>query len=147
MLQHIPHSALMRRPEITGESGVQRAFEFACAFFRISTKSLRASTLITASEPPFSSCFHSLVSMSTIYASRLCDEQHEASVLREPFCRILWLMSRLVGRLTVPIAISWSPKDWLHNILLTFQKRVCFSLSSSPGTLTRSLLVFNFHHC
>lgn len=124
MLRHTSHFALMQRPEINGESGMLRAFEFACTLFKIPTKSLRASVLISTAEPPFSSCFHSLVSMSMVYARRLCDEQHEASALREAFCRILGLISRLVGRLTEPIVISWSPKDWLHVILSTFQKTV-----------------------
>lgn len=127
MLQQIPKSGLIRRPEVDGTFGTSRCpFEFACAFYKITTKSL-ITTNLTLSTTPFASCFNTLVLMSILYAEQLCDEKVHGSVLREPFCRTLALINRLIAQLTAPIDVSWNPDVWLNRLLSTFQSKVRIS--------------------
>jgi len=127
MLQQIPKSGLMRRPETDGTLGIgQCPFEFACAFYKITTKSL-ITTDLTMSTTPFASCFNTLVFMSILYAEQLCDEKVHGSVLREPFCRTLALINRFVAQLTAPIDVSWNPDTWLNQLLSTLQSEVRIS--------------------
>jgi hypothetical protein len=125
MLQHTSHSGLMQRPDVTDHGIHQKPFHLACEYYKLSPTADGMSA--EESSTPFASCFQSLVSLVLVYASCLRDPRQDGSVFREPFCRILAIMARLVGRLDAVLDVndSWNPKHWLDGLLSTFHSTVC----------------------
>lgn len=140
MLQHVPETSLLQRPEFTvpNESHSQRPFEFACTFFKIADKSISAIATSETSAMPFSACFHSVVALSLSYNSCLIKEPQHAAILRESLCRVLTVIERLVARLIAPMNIAWNPKEWLSSLLASLEYKVCtsffFSMYLTPPT-------------
>jgi hypothetical protein len=118
----------MRRPN--DGTRLQQPINFACTFYKLSPPELGLSIEGSLMPPtPFAACFQSLVSLSSIYARSIRSSQRDGSVFREPFCRILTMMGRLVGRLDAELDanVSWDPKSWLDDVLSTFHSAVCES--------------------
>jgi hypothetical protein len=119
----------MRRPNvIDGDTTLQKPFHFACGFYQVSpTESGSSAEESLMPSTPFASCFQSLVSLVSVYASCIRDPQQDGSVFREPFARILAITARLVGRLDTELDdnISWNPAHWLDDLLSTFHSTVC----------------------
>lgn len=128
MLQHTSHSSLMRRPDVADHATeLQKPFHFACGFYKLSPGAGFSAEESLMHSTPFASCFQSLVSLISVYANCLRDPQLDGSVFREPFCRILVITARLVGRLDAEpdINVSWNPNHWLGDLLSTFHSTVC----------------------
>ncbi|KAF8167553.1 Dopey, N-terminal-domain-containing protein [Crassisporium funariophilum] len=123
VLQYIPHTGLLQRPEITKnvDSDDQRPFDFACSFFKITHKPLQTTSSAHFTTIPFASCFQHLISLSTNSARCLVRHPQNGFILREVLSRSLTLVDRLVGRLVSPIALSWKPSQWLSDLLLGFE--------------------------
>jgi len=119
----------MRRPDVTDHGArLQKPFHFACGFYKLSpTESGFSAEEALTHWTPFASCFRSLISLSSVYAHCLRDSQLDGSVFREPFCRILVITARLVGRLDaeLDVNIPWNPKHWLDDLLSTLHSTVC----------------------
>ncbi|KAF9524082.1 Dopey, N-terminal-domain-containing protein [Crepidotus variabilis] len=117
LLDHIPHSALLRRPELNGIQGVMtlRPFDFACVFFKMSKQDISCEAKSLTS--PFASCFNSLISLVSTYASLLVSSTENSERLRVSMCSALSLIDRLVGRLSGPIDVAWEPSHWLPSVL------------------------------
>lgn len=126
MLQYTAHSGLMQRPNVAdNESRLQKPFHFACNFYKLSPTEFQLPTEAPSmTSTPFASCFQSLVSLSSVYSSRIRDPQRDGSVFREPFCRILAITARLVGQLVAELDVAWDPKHWLDDLLSTFDSTV-----------------------
>jgi hypothetical protein len=120
MLRHIPHIALMRRPELTGgiqaASKSQRPYLFACTFYGI-TPTVKAPSPNGSFNIPFASAFESLITLSIHFAQSLINGSGSPSFLREVFSQSLLLVDRLVGRLGSSIVVLWDPKKWLSVVL------------------------------
>ena len=126
IFQHMPHSGLLHRPEFTVEAETgHRAYEFACTFFKITPKLQDSHTATQPSTIPFASCFYHLISLSTTFASCLSEYPHDTPVLREVFSRTLSLLDRLTGGLNSQIVLTWEPRQWLHDMLLSIESEVC----------------------
>ncbi|GLB43530.1 putative dopey, N-terminal [Lyophyllum shimeji] len=120
MLRHIPHSALMQRPDLVGPvqatRATQRPYLFACSFYGIEPVTVPA-TSRTSFAVPFVSAFESLASVSLICAQALPSGSADITTLREVFSHTLVLIDRLVGRLGTSLTISWDPSGWLRAVL------------------------------
>ncbi|KAJ8084790.1 hypothetical protein PM082_003567 [Marasmius tenuissimus] len=120
MLRQIPHTALLRRPEVTTEiqeaSVSQRPYVFACTFYGIKPA-------VEAAEPtgsyliPFGSAFEALVDLSISLGQRFTESSSDLLALREVFSQLLLLVDRLVGRLNTSMTLSWEPRKWLTTVL------------------------------
>jgi len=123
----------------------QRPFDFACIFFKITTK-LPIPDTTQLSAIPFLSCFHSLTTLSVCYSDRLTQESRDDPVLRESYIHLLSLLDRLVARLNAPINVDWNPKTWLDKLLANLETEVAFL----PLSLTCALKfcpVSYIHRC
>ena len=117
----------MRRPNVTDHGTPQNPFHLACAFYNLSPPAVGLSAEESVMHSTsFVSCFQSIASLVSVYASCL-REQQDGSLFREPFCRILAITTRLVGRLdaVLDVNVSWNPKHWLDDLLSTFHSTVC----------------------
>lgn len=129
LLHCMSHTGLMRRPDGTDDgTGLQKPFKFACTFYKLPLSDLGLPVDESSmSSTPFASCFQSLVSLSSVYA-RCIRDREGGSVFRDPFCRILGMLGRLVERLDAVLTVSWDPKIWLDDLLSTFHSKVCEEL-------------------
>ncbi|KAF5384809.1 hypothetical protein D9615_001099 [Tricholomella constricta] len=121
MLRHIPHSALMQRPDLTGpieaKRTTQRPYLFACSFYGIDPIDIPP-TPGASFTVPFVSAFENLANLSIRCAQSLDGDSTDVVTLREVFSQTLLLIDRLVGRLGTTVTISWDPAKWLQVILL-----------------------------
>lgn len=120
LLQQIPASALLNRPELTAElqakSQSQGPYEFACTFYGIKKPE---STLVVESElgAPFASSFKSLVSCTLVLRQFFDKGSSSLPLLREEFCQSLALLQELTVRSSATVSIPWSPQEWLRETL------------------------------
>lgn len=117
MLQLIPSSSLLERPETTLDEKAEssRPFEFACAFFKISTNVVLDTSNSSSSVVPFVECFRSLILLSETYSSLLTTEPRT----REPHCRVLSLVNNLASRVTSPTTLIFDSPHWVEKTLIS----------------------------
>lgn len=128
LLRHIPHTALMQRPELTSEiqaaSAAQRPYVFACTFY--GAKPIPTIPAQKGSYSiPFASAFENIIRLSTSCAQSLL-KKGSPSRLREVFTQALLLIDRLVGRLGSSIEVLWNPTEWLSVVLKSLDHEVRF---------------------
>ncbi|KAG6877602.1 hypothetical protein C0993_005728 [Termitomyces sp. T159_Od127] len=120
MLQHIPHSALMQRPDMTGpieaKRTTQRPYLFACSFYGVDPINIPASTSDSFAVP-FVSAFESLTTITRCCAQALTTSSSDITVLREVFSLSLSLLNSISSRLTALVTLAWNPDEWLQAIL------------------------------
>ena len=133
MFQHMHHAGLLYCPEVAAEAGTgYRAYEFACALFKITPKHQNSHAINQISSIPFASCFYHLTSLSTTLAHNLCQypSDTDTSALREVLSRTLSLLDRLTGSLNSQIVLTWDPHSWLEVMLSSIECEVCaYSIS------------------
>jgi hypothetical protein len=134
ILQHVPLSALLKRPELT--EGAQAAtvsqspYGFACTFYGIKPTS-KLSIHKDSSSVPFASALGDVIGLSTSCGRSLLISTRPLA-LRGVFAQLLLLVGMLVdkleGKQDAPIEVSWNPIEWLSIVLNTFELKVCFLL-------------------
>ncbi|KNZ76347.1 Protein dopey [Termitomyces sp. J132] len=120
VLRHVPHSALMQRPNLTGpietKRTTQRPYLFACSFYGVDPIAIPES-LPNSFAVPFVSAFENLATITRRCAQKLITSCSDIVVLREVFSLSLLLLDRLSSRLTTSVTLRWNPDDWLQVIL------------------------------
>ncbi|KAG5643542.1 hypothetical protein DXG03_000683 [Asterophora parasitica] len=144
MLRHIPHSAIMQRPDLTGpieaKRTTQRPYLFACSFYGIDPVDIPP-TPGESFTVPFVSAFENLATLSLYCAQSLTSGSTGVVTLREVYSQTLVILDRLVGRLATPVTVSWDPDQWLQAVLLGIQHE-----SSNFTTVDRTVsLVVALH--
>ncbi|KAG5733413.1 Protein dopey, partial [Termitomyces sp. T112] len=120
VLRHVPHSALMQRPNLTGpietKRTTQRPYLFACSFYGVDPIAIPES-LSNSFAVPFVSAFENLATITRRCAQKLITSCSDIVVLREVFSLSLLLLDRLSSGLTTSVTLPWNPDDWLQVIL------------------------------
>ncbi|KAF7302659.1 Dopey-N domain-containing protein [Mycena chlorophos] len=128
ILQKMPPSALVQRPELTGDletaAQTQRPYIFAATFYGCKpvhvTQELQGPFNV-----PFASAFQNLVSLSTSCSRFLTEGCSTPAPLREVLAQSLLLMDRLATRLETSVTLTWKPEEWLSSVLATLENENC----------------------
>lgn len=148
MLRHIPHVALMQRPELNGEiqeaRKTQGPYLFACTFYGI-TPTFESPPATGSFTVPFASSFENLISLSITCAKCLTKGFGNAAILREVFSQSLLIVDRLVGRLGCTVALSWNPGKWLSVVLENLENGVSLQIIRWFVALIAGHLVRQFY--
>ncbi|KAG6874376.1 hypothetical protein C0995_015112 [Termitomyces sp. Mi166 len=142
MLRHIPHSALMQRPDLTGpieaKRTTQRPYLFACSFYGIDPI-VTSESLSNSFAVPFVSVFQNLATITRSCAQALTTYTSSSNivVLREVFSLSLSLLNRLSVRLATSVTLSWNPDDWLQVVLTGLEHEL-----ANFATVDRSVSLF-----
>ncbi|KAJ7070662.1 Dopey, N-terminal-domain-containing protein [Mycena amicta] len=129
MLRQIPPSALMQRPELSGDmqaaSQWQRPYIFAATFYGCKPVLEQTDLPQRSFTVPFASVFQNLVTLSMTCSRFLAEGCNSPAPLREVLAQSLLLMDRLASRLETPITLAWKPEEWLSSVLATLEHEAC----------------------